>query len=276
MVTLNGKRIETESFPNGETLVKDFEEAILTDDDNILEFKYRDDADLIALMFVKKRIDEIAASCKLFVWYMPYSRMDRKIEGRLFTLKYITDAINALKFSKVVVMEPHSDRTLEMLNRAVACYPVKDWLPYIKGEIGFMEGRDHLVLPDKGALARYSEEASLNNTLVMEKKRNPITGKIEGMHLKSGKVNPNSKCIIIDDLCSKGGTFAWAASILKSMGAFDIYLIVSHCEDTIFKGKLLKDDSPITHIYTSDSMMGLVDSKITYMTVDVSKYVNSI
>lgn len=83
MLTLNGTKLLTERFPNNETKVKDFENAIV-DGQNILEFKYVNDEDLVTLMFAKKRIDEFNVPCTLFIWYMPYSRMDRKIEGDLF------------------------------------------------------------------------------------------------------------------------------------------------------------------------------------------------
>lgn len=269
MLILNGKELLTERFPNNETKVKDFENSIV-DGQNVLEFKYTTDADLITLMFVKKRIDEFAVPCTLFVWYMPYSRMDRKIDGDLFTLQYVASFINWLNFKKVVVMEPHSEKTMKLLERATAIYPVKDWLPAVQKEIGFTE-KDHVVFPDKGAAARYAD-SGYANICIMEKKRNPITGNIEDMRLKEGKVNPGSKCIIIDDLCSKGGTFAWAASILKSLGASEVYLIVSHCEETIFNGKLLTEDSPISKVYASTSIMCKEHPNIEYMDVNVVNY----
>ena len=272
MVKLNGNLIATERYPNNETKVKDFEEYVLKEQ-NILEFKYVTDADLITLQFVKMRIDEFRVPCELFIWYMPYSRMDRKIEGDLFTLQYVTRFINWLNFTKVVVMEPHSKKTMELLKRAKAIYPVRDWLPIVQKEIGF-RGIDHVVFPDKGAAARYAN-SNYPNICIMEKRRNPHTGNIEDMRLKEGKIYKGSRCIIIDDLCSKGGTFAWAARILKSMGANEVYLVVSHCEKTIFDGKLLAPDSLISKVYTSTSMMSEKHPNIRYMDVDVRNYVNN-
>lgn len=270
MLILNGLKVLTERFPNNETKVKDFENVII-DEQNILEFKYVNDEDLVALMFAKKRIDEFKVPCTLFIWYMPYSRMDRKIDEDLFTLQYVCNFINWLNFEKVVVMEPHSDKTMKMLERAIAVYPVNDWITAVKEEIGFSEN-DHVVFPDKGAAARYAH-SGYTNTCILEKKRNPITGNIEDMRLKEGKVNLGAKCIIIDDLCSKGGTFAWAGSILKSLGASEVYLVVSHCEETIFNGKLLTEDSTISKVYTSTSIMCKEHPNIKFMDVDVTNYV---
>ena len=282
MLKLNGQKIKVEHFPNNETMVKNLEKCIRPGQ-NVLEFKYYDDSEFVKLMFVKKRLDELKVACTLFIWYMAYSRMDRKIEGDLFTLQYVCEFMNSLNFERIIVMEPHSQPTLNLLERAEAIYPVNDWLEAIKKDIGFDEERDHVVFPDKGAAARYidsnyeeiPENSPYKNVCVFAKERNPFTGQIMNMKIKHGAVNLGSKCIIIDDLCSKGGTFAWAGSILKAAGASEVYLVVSHCEKTVFYGQLLKNDSPIDRIYTSDSMMGKRKNhpKIRYMDVDVAGYV---
>lgn len=269
MLKLNGQELITERFPNNETKVKDFDEYI-REGGNILEFKYHTDDDLVSLMFAKKQIDETGEDCVLFIWYMPYSRMDRKIKGDLFTLKYTTDFINWLNFKRVIVMEPHSAKTLEMLERAVPIYPVNDWVKPDDISDGMQ-----IVFPDKGAAARY-KNSGYKNVCIMEKTRDPYTGNIEGMYLKEGEVIVGGKCIIIDDLCAKGGTFAWAGQILRDAGASEIILVVSHCEETIFKGHLLDEDSPISRIYTSQSMMDRIHPKITYMPVDVEAYVKKL
>ena len=240
----------------------------------IIGFKYHDDRDILALSAAKKKVDEVGLPATLFVWYMPYSRMDRKIEGDLFTLQYVCNFINQLNFAKVIVMEPHSEETMKRLERAKAVYPVKDWLKDIQADIGFTEN-DHIIFPDKGAAARYAD-CGYANVCVFEKKRDLITGKIEDMRLTNGKVNSGAKCIIIDDLCSKGGTFAWSGDILKQMGASEVVLAVSHCEETIFQGSLLSGESPISKIYTSTSIMREnTCPKIKFMDVDVANYVKN-
>lgn len=268
MLRLNGYEIETERFANNEARVKDFEEHILLEGRNVLEFKYFNDEDLILLMFVKKRIDEFNVPCTLFIWYMSYSRMDRKIEGDLFNLKYICSYINWLNFAKIIVMEPHSDATMHLLERATAVYPVKDWIK--PEEIG---RGVQIVFPDKGAVARYSD-CGYQNICVMQKTRDPFSGWITDMHHKEGAIIPGAKCIIIDDLCATGGTMFRAANILKEMGASEIVLVVSHCEPKVFDGDLLKEGSPISKIYTSKSIMSIEHPMIQYMDIDVMKYVN--
>ena len=48
---------------------------------------------------------------------------------------------------------------------------------------------------------------------------------------------------------------------LKELGAVDVALYVSHCEDNIQNGDLLKTDL-ISKIYTTDSILHIEDPKI--------------
>lgn len=275
MIKINGKTIVSEKFPNKETKVIDFIENI-NRDECLLELKYESDEDLVALMFAKKRLDEKGFKTKLFIWYMPYSRMDREMPGNLFTLKYTCEFISSLNFLEVIVMEPHSDKTIENFKNYGTnikdIYPVKDWVYKVMKEENFTS-RDHIVYPDKGARARYAD-VNLPNLLTFDKKRNIETGVIESIALRDGEVNKGSKCIIIDDLCSKGGTFMSVGKSLKEMGVKEISLLVAHCEDTIFKGDLLKENSPIDVIYTSDSILTESHPKIKKLALEMEKYGN--
>ena len=269
MIILNNKCIVTQEFPNKETKVKDFAQWIKPS--NFLQFTYSCDADLIELLFVKKRLDQNNVSCTLWISYMPYSRMDRKIEGDLFTLKYICEFINSLNFQNVYVVEPHSSKTLELLNNSIAVYPALDWLPNVMNNLGFTSN-DRIVFPDKGAALRY-ENAGYDNICVFDKTRNPQSGRIENMSLKKGDIPKGARCIIVDDLCSGGGTFLKAAEILKQMGASQIYLLVTHCESRVFSGKLLEEDSPIEKVFTSTSMTNQQHPKIQYININPESYV---
>ena len=53
------------------------------------------------------------------------------------------------------------------------------------------------------------------------------------------------------------------AKELKEAGAANIYLYVTHCENTIYEGELLKEDSLIKHIFTTNSLLTAPNEKIT-------------
>ena len=65
---------------------------------------------------------------------------------------------------------------------------------------------------------------------------------------------------IVDDICSKGGTFYHSALKLKEFGATNIYLYVTHCENSIYDGELLKNNGLIEKIYTTDSILTNTES----------------
>jgi ribose-phosphate pyrophosphokinase len=229
----------------------------ISDEECLLRFKYYSDKDLVALVNAKAQLDQLGKKVNLFIYYMPYSRMDREIPGDLFTLKYVAELIAKLNFSRVAVMEPHSHKTVGLLREhgvvVKDIYPTKEWIHDIMSERQFTE-QDHIVFPDKGARERYSD-VDVSGVLTFEKKRNPQTGRLEGFELATGAVNKRSKCIIIDDLCSRGGTFIGVGGVLKQQGAGSVDLLVAHCEDTIFDGEVLKNGSPIDQVYTSGSIL---------------------
>lgn len=50
-----------------------------------------------------------------------------------------------------------------------------------------------------------------------------------------------------------GGTFTFTAKALKEAGANEVYLYVTHCENTIHSGTVLTDGL-IRHVFTTDSI----------------------
>jgi ribose-phosphate pyrophosphokinase len=270
MILINGKELQTEQYPNRETKVKDF----FADGAATVELKYNDDRDFVKLMFAKAQLDALGVSADLFIHYMPYSRMDRKIDGDMFTLKYVTDFISKLKFDNITVMEPHSAKTMELFAdfgiTVRDIYPTKEWVKNVMAMEQF-GANDHVVFPDKGARQRY-ETDNLSNVLMFDKVRDAATGKIKGIDLTSGTVNKGSKCVIQDDLCSKGGTFMGVGKVLKERGADTVLLLVAHCEDTIFDGGILKDGSPIDTVYTTNSILTGTHPKIKIFDIKGERY----
>ena len=120
-----------------------------------------------------------------------------------------------------------------------------------------------LFYPDEGAMKRYSGEMGMPFVFGVMK-RNWETGTIEGLDLMGSVEDIKGKNIlIIDDICSKGGTFYHSAKRLKEASAANIYLYVTHCESTIYEGELLKEDSLIKHIFTTNSLLTAPNEKMT-------------
>lgn len=279
MIKVNGKEISFSQFPNNETIVdgKQIREAIESVypksmfESHIIDFKYEDDKDLVRLMFVKKHLDDNGyRGIELRIHYMPYSRMDRVEDGSVFTLKHVAHFINYLKFRHVVVIEPHSDVTPAVLDNVRVEYLNKSKnLAKVMSAVNFDREKDYLMLPDAGASKRYKDLTGFN-IVEGSKVRDFGTGEIISFEVH-GDIEEGAKVIIVDDLCSKGGTFLGSAQALREKGAGDIFLLVTHCEETIFEGDILYTDL-IKHVYTTDTLLemhpDMYSDKITIIAVE--------
>lgn len=256
MIYLNGHKIEFSAFPNGETKINEDQiKSYLNYHEDKVVFKYENDSDLIKLMLFKKYLDDRKArNTTLTISYMPYSRMDRTQGDSAFTLKFVCDFINNLMFECVRVVEPHSDVTMALLDRSESVFPTIDLLDKVLTKIQFDKKEDYLFYPDAGAQKRYHALKGFKNA-VGYKKRDFETGKINELQI-IGDVEDlkERKVLILDDLCSYGGTFELSASKLKEKGAKEVFLFVTHCEESIFKGVIFKNEN-ISKVFTTNTII---------------------
>jgi ribose-phosphate pyrophosphokinase len=253
MIKLNGRILDFKSFPNGETKVDNEQLVKYMSGINQIMFKYENDSDLLKLMFVKRFLDSYNKRSFLIIVYMPYSRMDRQEGMTAFTLKYISEFINQLDFEKVTIVEPHSDVTAALINKSYAIYPTIDLLEDVVKQVGFNKETDYLMFPDAGAQKRYNQIKDYK-TVVGFKHRNFKTGKIESLEIVGNSNLQGKKVIILDDLCSYGGTFMLSGKKLKELGAAKIYLLVAHAEYAVFEGDVFKHDI-INKVFTTNSII---------------------
>lgn len=261
MIKLNNVIIEQNKFPDGTLLMKNTEKTDF--EGNKIYWKYENDGELFALICLVKSIRENNKDA--FIWlhmpYIPHARQDRvKNPEDIFTLKYFCEVINSLNFNSVYVMDAHSNVSLALLDRVVEIKPNHT----IVNAMNDIPNDKPLVIfyPDEGAMKRYSGMIAAPYAFGI-KKRKWETGEIEGLDIAGAtdKIK-DANILIVDDICSKGGTFYYSALALQELGAANIYLYVTHCEDTIHKGDLLKTDL-IKHIYTTDSILTKKHDKIT-------------
>ena len=185
----------------------------------------------------------------LIMPYIPHARMDRvKSDEDVFTLKYFAEIINSLHFSTVWVRDAHSNVSLALIDN-VCDMGVR---PYIRQTIE-LSGADAMFYPDEGAMKRYSDQSELPYAFGM-KKRDWKTGKILGLDIINPENIVGKDVLIVDDICSRGGTFYHSAKALKAAGAKSVSLYVTHCEETITLGELAASDGLVDHVYTTRSI----------------------
>jgi ribose-phosphate pyrophosphokinase len=99
------------------------------------------------------------------------------------------------------------------------------------------------------------------------KNRDWKTGEILGLDVVGADVN-DKKVLIVDDICSKGFTFYYSAEKLRDLGASDVRLYITHCEDNIQNGRLLDEDvDVISKVYTTDSICHIENEKIDFIRI---------
>ena len=188
--------------------------------------------------------------------------MDRVKNGdEVFTLKWFADFINALNFWNVIVLDPHSNVATALINNIHVVQADE----LIQKAIDAIDA-DNLLLcyPDEGAAKRYSELIGAEYIFGI-KHRDWRTGKIERLELTTPEKVAGRTVLIVDDICSRGGTFTYTAKALREAGAKEIFLYVSHCEDTILQGNVLTDGI-ISRVFTTDSIFRASHEKISIIT----------
>lgn len=260
MIKINQQEIKKETFPNGETRL-DLRPVLVSPAAEwkyFFEWKYESDADFFTLDLVVDYLkdndpDWSKKVTTLNILYMPYSRMDRSENGSVFSLKTAAKIINSWKFDIVNIMEAHSEKTIELIHNShfipMSTILLEDALRYID-QLG--EGLPTYVFyPDKGAKARYEMPEML--CLTGSKKRDFDTGRIVSYEIDNPEDLKHSvfNVVIVDDLTSYGGTFVAAAKLLQVLGASEIVLAVTHCEEAAFQGDLLKY---IDALFTTNSI----------------------
>lgn len=276
MIQVNKQIIEANKFPDGTLLLKHNSIpyfwntfGIFYSNDHII-WKFDNNEEMITLMFMVKHMrNHGIKEIDLFMPYIPNARQDRvKSKEDVFTLKYFAEFINSLNFSRVVVLDPHSYVSEALIHNIRVENPKK----YIDHAVEEIKKREKITeenplmmfYPDEGAMKRYSGLMDAPYAFGI-KKRDWATGQIQGLDV-AGMTDMihNSNILIVDDICSKGGTFYHSAKKLKELGAKNIYLYVSHCENTILEGNLLTSNL-IEKVFTTDSIFRKEHEKIEVM-----------
>lgn len=266
MIIINGKKLITSTYPNGETKI-DLKDIVTEGiSEYVIKWKYESDADFMLLKFITDYIEQseedlpivFKSVVHLHILYMPYSRMDRSENGSVFTLNSAVETLTVMAVDYFSLYEVHSDVTKDLFNdspdgicrsinltenlleKAIRERPNKS-IPFV------------VFYPDKGAKARY--DRGNHFYLTGAKERDFETGKITSYEIEDAdKVKKDSpfEVFIVDDLCSYGGTFVEASKKLYELGATNITLIVAHAEESILRGELF---DYVGRVYTTNSII---------------------
>ncbi len=266
MIKCNGKPVDLKHFPDGTLLMK---ELAPKEEQVVLTWLYENNEELVALYFLTKHFQSKGIQgMELQLPYIPNARQDRvKAPQDVFTLKYFAEMINSLDYAKVTVLDPHS-YVSEALIHNIDVQSPKPYVEKVIEAISKQKGKDILLFyPDEGAMKRYAAMFDYPYVFGM-KKRDWATGEIQGLEvLGQTERIAGSTILIVDDICSKGGTFYYSAKALKECNPEKIYLYISHCENSILEGDILKTDF-IERVYTTNSIFTKKHAKVEVLSYE--------
>lgn len=256
MIKLNHVIFGSEEFSNGEVSYKPI---LVSPEENRIDLYFQNNKDITDLLFAVEfiRDQEPAARITLYMLYVPYGRMDRDIKGYVFSLKLFARMINTLKLDKIVTLDNHSGAIRTLIDNITDL----DLDVYIRKVIEKYRP-DYLFFPDEGAMNKYptllSKEIITDYPYFYGEKERILddSREIISYQLFNRDLNlVGRKILIIDDICCTGGTVIRAAHIMRQRGVADVALWVAHCENNVIKYPIVREDSPISKIYTSDSII---------------------
>jgi ribose-phosphate pyrophosphokinase len=263
-------------FPDGQQSIKlDMIDADLPNKITVsITSRFNSFLDLELIIAANQALREFSyvENVKLNVPYFLGARSDRKFEaGTSNYLKtVICPIINAQKFSRVTVLDPHSDvleACLDNYHKHNNHRLVKDALTAIDNKIDAQE-RICLVSPDAGAYKKIFDVAKyfgINRIITANKVRDIKTGNIIRTEVPTLDQHADLKYVIIDDICDGGRTFVELAKAMKeSRPTAKIYLIVTH---GIFSAGFDTLNQYFEGIYTTNSVKRLVNTNVTQFNV---------
>ena len=251
----NNRRIDYASliFRGGEPHVEIVTPKLCEEEDILIDARVRNMNDLGTLLALTNAIRNAGArSISLNLPYFPGARQDRVTHGSALTVKVFADIINQQNYSKVHILDPHSDVTPALINNCV----VHSSAGLIERFISETTDDEnvYLICPDAGAEKRIYEIAKhVKPTKVIHasKHRNTSTGELTGFKLEP--LPCWGQYIIVDDICDGGGTFNGIASLFKQdkhAATSRLNLWVTH---GIFSRGLFELFENFSHIGTTDS-----------------------
>lgn len=275
------------NFPDGQQAITlDLENTIFATEAQSVVIKSRLNSflDLELIICANQALVELGNVNLLFKLkeislYVPYflgARSDRKfLKGQSNYLKtVICPIINSQNFSRVTVVDPHSDVLEACLNN----FQKVSNINFAKEVIKELDNIT-LVSPDAGALKKIYDVAlavECNDVIVANKLRDLKTGKIirtdvPGLNSDisfTGEVR-SKNFVICDDICDGGRTFIEIAKAIRNNRSKEIfndniYLVVTH---GIFSAGFEELEKWFTGIYTTNSVKDIDNELVTQINV---------
>jgi ribose-phosphate pyrophosphokinase len=183
--------------------------------------------------------------------YFGYARKDRKDEGRVpISAKVVANTLTGSGADRVVTLDMHAAQIQGFFDIPVDHLYAR---PVLLDAIVKMKIDDPVVVtPDVGGtkMARAYAKRIGAELAIVDKRR--LSGSEIVVENVIGEVEGRN-CVIVDDMISTGGSISEAARLLRSAGAKNITIAVSHA---VFCGPAVErlDAAPVDKILVTDTI----------------------
>lgn len=230
-------------FPDGQQTI-DITDVYITSPKVEIKSRLNNFRDLELIVCATQALRNLGVNdIELYVPYFIGGRSDRKFQvgGVHYLKQVVAPIINLQEYSKVTVIDPHSDVLESVLNS----FEKRNHYDFIKWALTKIDNKDgaqdriHLVSPDAGAYKKIFDVAKffkIPNIVTANKVRDVITGQIVKTEVPITVYDAGKTFVIIDDIGDGFGTFIQIAKAIKDsvkdshvdIGPTKIYLIVTH------------------------------------------------
>ncbi len=226
---------EISRFPDGQQSIHlvNVRTALFVDKTVQITSRLNDFKDLELIICANQALKNIGVGhVNLYVPYFMGARSDRQFNntGVNYLKQVICPIINNQNFSRVSVIDPHSDVLEACLNN----FDKINNFRLVNFALESLNGRSAqtaIVSPDAGALKKIydiAKEFNITNVTTASKVRDISTGDVLRTELPTMDLTDIEHIIIIDDICDGGRTFIELAKEIKKQTDKPIYLIVTH------------------------------------------------
>jgi ribose-phosphate pyrophosphokinase len=244
-----------ETFPDGEIGVQILEN-VRGKDVFVLQSPVRHPnhylMELLILIDAFKRAS--VRSIVAIVPYYAYARQDRKEKGRVpITAKLVANLLEKAGVDRLLTMDLHTEQIQGFFDIPVDnLYARPLFVKALKKE-GFKNAV--IVSPDVGSnrMARKFAEDLKTDIAIVDKRR--MNGETVEVYALIGDVK-GKEAILVDDICSTGGTLEAAARICREEGAKSVFAVITHA--LLMRGVSLKG---IDKLFITDSVPVLKEAK---------------
>ena len=207
--------------------------------------------ELFILLDALKRAS--ASSITAVIPYFGYARQDRKVKPRVpISARCVSDLLLSAGADRILSVDLHSTQIQGFVN---CPFDHLYAIPTLAQKFIEMHGSGDdfvIVSPDEGGVERARAFAKrLNCSIAIVDKRRLGPNEAKAYHL-IGEVN-GKKAIVVDDIVDTAGTLTEACGLIQSMGATEIYSVITH---PLLSGPAVKriQDSVIKELWVTDTI----------------------